>query len=223
MAALDALTDHAFFVEQLDRKQNVAGGLAVVALSSRVQVPDPVLPALFALSIPVSIPSRPSCTFPAVELRMLDSLFVAKFGFQPINAEIRNDSNSTLENASIYIEGFSDPKIDLIGSGAVIPGSPILPSPSSSKAVLAADFKDATLGETRVAFVVQQIDGISIKKVRIIKKILYLVVTSMKQRRPLPQRLPKGPLSCASTPSSPQRKYSAAAILMNKDLHLTRS
>lgn len=70
-----------FFVEQLDRKQNVAGGLAVIALSSRVQVPDPVIPALSALSIPVSISSRPYCTVPAVGLMMLDGLFVTKFGF----------------------------------------------------------------------------------------------------------------------------------------------
>jgi hypothetical protein len=160
-----------FFVEQLDRKGNIVGGVAILALSSRIQSFDPVTPAASAPSIPVSIPSRPYATLPAVGTMMLDGLFVTNLAFQFINAETRNDSTSTLDNVSIYIEGFSDPNIVLTSSHTTITGNRILPSPTVSKAVFAADFMNATPGETRVAFVVQQNDSASTKKVRIIKKI----------------------------------------------------
>jgi hypothetical protein len=95
-----ALTSSAalFFVEQLDRKGNVVGGVAVRAPSSRIQALDPATPTPSVPSIPVSIPSRPYVTIPAVRTMMLDGLFITNLAFRFINAEARNYSTSILDN-----------------------------------------------------------------------------------------------------------------------------
>ncbi|MCJ1254884.1 hypothetical protein MMC24_002700 [Lignoscripta atroalba] len=182
-----------FFIEQLDSKNKVIGGVAILALGGKIpkvshseMAPPP--------TIPVSIPYRPYSTMIQSGFMTPDGIFATNLGTQIINAETLNEGSAPLQNVSMYVEGFSDPNISILYSQYSPPGGTALPSPSTFKSYFQADFSRAAPGETRVSFIIQQPDGPSTKKTRILKKIFVIGVTFDTNNKTFSVKIPQGTL-----------------------------
>ncbi|KAK6516028.1 hypothetical protein TWF281_004618 [Arthrobotrys megalospora] len=98
-----------FFVEQHDEKGKLVGGIAVIVVGSQRRDPPRIQAVVPA--IPVLMPYRPYATDPRTGMMIPDGIFVSVLSEQNINIETLNDSSSTLDDLSIYIEGVADPAI----------------------------------------------------------------------------------------------------------------
>jgi hypothetical protein len=177
------------FVEQLDGKGNVLGGVAVIALAGNL----PKIPRIeVQRAIPASVPFRPYGTVPGTGFMTPDGLFTTILGKQDVNIETRNDGTGAFEPTTSYIEGFSDANIavPLFQRGV----ASVQPS-ASFKSVFPADFKRATPGETTISFILQQGQGTSAKTVRILKKIFVVGVSLDPVSKTITIQAPQG--TCA--------------------------
>jgi hypothetical protein len=157
-----------FLVEQVDGKEKVIGGVAILVVIGEIKAQLPV--GSQAATVPVSIPYRPYSTDIRTRLMTADGFFIVNLGVQSINLEMRNDGSGSLRDLSIYVEGSSDPKISISRSVQdVLPASGALLPSASFKSQFVADFTEAKPGETIVSFIVQDKKAVTHK--RIIKKI----------------------------------------------------
>lgn len=168
------------FIEQLDTKGNVVGGVAMLAarpgrgkaLGRATASPDAAaLVRSITKDIKASIPFRPYATHRRTGLMLVDGIFDSNLGFQGIQVEVRNDDDA-LTRTSVYVEGFSDPNIPV--PLRQMPGPTYWEKGAFSKAVFYTDFSNAATGECYVSFIVQKQQGQDTLKVRIVKKIFIL-------------------------------------------------
>ncbi|KAF2276478.1 uncharacterized protein EI97DRAFT_458404 [Westerdykella ornata] len=177
------------FIEQIDAKNAVVGGLAIVALNRPLRIGTE--PVRARAAVPVSIPFRPYSTFPESNFMTPDGIFCSNFGIQNINVQVRNDGSSTLTDLTVYVEGVADPNITLRYSRSSPPGGSARSS-ASFKSIFQGNFSRAASNETLVSFIVQQQSGTSSKSVRIVKKIFVLGIEYNKTTKTFTVNVPQG-------------------------------
>lgn len=160
-----------FHIEQHDSKGQVIGGATVMVANPNEIVhiaTDETSTRGFALvrEIPVSIPFRPYSIRSDIPFMNVDGFFLTNLGQQYIAIELRNDGSGILSGLQTYIEGASDPNIQITQS--VIPTTSI-ETGATSKCRFLADFSLAAPGLVFVSFIIQNPGAGTF--VRIIKKI----------------------------------------------------
>ncbi|KAL5590170.1 hypothetical protein FOBRF1_013727 [Fusarium oxysporum] len=190
---ISQLSAAAMYVEQIDTKQSVVGGQAIVALSGpiKMKILSEARPTVAPAAVPVSIPLRPYSTFPQSNFMTPDGIFCSNFGTQNINVQIRNDGTSSLRDLSAYIEAVADPNIALTYGRSHPQDGPVRAN-ASFKSIFQGDFSRAASKETLVSFIVQQQSGVSSKSVRIVKKIFVLGIDFNKATKTFAVKTPQG-------------------------------
>jgi hypothetical protein len=117
----------------------------------------------------VTVPNRPFSTETITGLMLPDGVFESSLGHQRINAHFRNLDAAPITNASIYIEGASDPSIVIMPSTYFLS---VLPVGGSRLLNWDIDVTATPPGWYQVSFIIQNATGLT----RVIKKIFVLRV-----------------------------------------------
>jgi len=137
-------------------------------------------------SVPVTIPFRPFAVCSQTNMMNTDGFFLINMGKQIIQTSITNESNTTLKNVRVYIEGISDPGIPLSTSIEYVGDVP--PNASFSCRFITS-FIAASPGIANISFIIES-DGFSFK--RIIKKIFITRVDYNKATKTYSVVMPEG-------------------------------
>lgn len=138
------------------------------------------------LTVPVTIPFRPFAICSQTNMMNTDGFFIVNIGNQIIQTSIVNESNTTLKNVRVYIEGISDPGIPLPTSFDYVGDVP----PNASFSVrFITSFIAANPGIANISFIIES-DGFSFN--RIIKKIFITRIDYHKPTKTYSVVMPEG-------------------------------
>lgn len=137
-------------------------------------------------TVPAEIPYRPSAICPLTNMMNPDGFFIVNMGTQLIQANVVNQTNATLHNVRVYVEGISDPGIVLVPTMKSVGD---VPGGASFPVRFAASFYNASPGAALVSFIVES-DGFVFK--RVIKKIFITRIDYHKPSKTYSVVMPQG-------------------------------